>query len=166
MLPDHTNCCIYFPTILHGPLGRGNSLNTEYTQCKGMGVAMVTKTAKKVKDSLAGHEGKGKVDLVLVTHAADATKVGGGSWLYTPTHEASALATRIVADIGEDNLKKVNLWLWVCQAGVSGVGQAFRTAIPASTVKKIYAPHQDIAGVTMFLKHSEVKGSESFALMK
>ena len=163
MLPNHDQCCIYFPTVLHGPLGKGNTLNTEYTQCKALGEALVTKTAKKVKDNLASFSGKGKVDLVLVTHAAEDTKVGGGSWLYTPKHEASALAQRILSDIGEDNLKKVNIWLWVCQAGMSGVGAAFRTAISKETVKKIYAPHQDIAGVGLFLKHLDVGGSESFA---
>jgi hypothetical protein len=166
MLPNHDQCCIYFPTILHGPLGKGNSLNTEYTQCKALGEAMVTKTANKVKERLADFDRKGKVDLILVTHGGDDTKVGGGSWLYTPKHEASALAQRIVNDVGADNLKKVNLWLWVCQAGMNGVGSAFRTTIAASTVKKIYAPSKDIEGIGLFLKHNDVPGSESFTEMR
>lgn len=166
MLPDHDQCCIYFPTVLHGLLGKGNSLNTEYTQCKALGQALVTKTASKVKRKLADFDGDGKVDLVLVTHAAEDTKVGGGSWLYTPKHEAAAVARKLVTDIGADNLGKVNLWLWVCQASISGVGTAFRAAIPSGTVETIYAPSQDIAGVALFLRHDTVAGSDSFVRVR
>src|SRR5690348_17589014 len=96
MLPDHDHCCVYFPTVLHGLLGRGNSLYTEYKQSKALGEALVTKTASKVKKSLADFDGKGKVDLILVTHAAGESKVGGGSWLYTPTTEAATIAQDLV----------------------------------------------------------------------
>src|SRR5690242_12084894 len=43
MLPNHDQCCVYFPTVLHGLLGRGNSLYTEYKQSKALGEALVTK---------------------------------------------------------------------------------------------------------------------------
>ena len=169
MLPDHDNCLIYFPTILHYGFGKGNSLNTEYTQCKKLKQALVTKTATKVKDRLAASDvdDDEKVDLVLVTHgSADSTKIGGGSWLYTPVHEAQAVAKKLVADIGGDNLEKTNIWLWICQAGMSGSGAAFRREIPTSTVKKVYAPGKDIEGVGLFLQHLNVPGSDSFTLMR
>jgi hypothetical protein len=166
MLPDHDQCCIYFPTIVHGILGKGNSLNTEYTQCKAEGQALVTKTPSKVKTLLDDFDGEGKVDLILVTHAADDTKVGGGSWLYTPKHEAAAVAEKLVDDVGADSLKNANIWLWICQASVSGVGDAFRRTIPTGTVNTIYAPSQDIAGVTMFLRHNNVAGSDSFVRVR
>ena len=166
MLPNHDQCCVYFPTVLHGLLGRGNSLYTEYKQSKALGESLVTKTASKVKKSLADFDGKGKVDLILVTHAAGDTKVGGGSWLYTPTTEAATIAQDLVRDVGVNNLKKTNIWLWVCEAAVSGAGLAFRNAIPTATVGKVFAPSENIEAIGLFLKHYKVGGADSFTVIR
>jgi len=166
MLPNHNSCCIYFPTIVHGPLGKANSLNTEYAQSKKSGLAMVTKTAAKVTKALEAHSGRQKIDLVIVTHGSDdSSRVGGGSWQYTPVHEAADVAANLVSSIGAANLEKTNLWLWICYAGMNGAGAAFRQTIPGGTIRNIYAPTGTIAGIGLFLEHNNVPGSENFVPM-
>ncbi len=126
---ENKSFVFYYPTLKKRVLS-GGGLNTEYKDGKAMQGSdfKVTKTP----DKLAAHIRSGATDVVVIGHGAagsdkaNAGKVAGGSWLYTPKKDATEIGLVLSRRLGP-SVRRV--WVWVCQSSTNGVGIAIRAAL-------------------------------------
>jgi hypothetical protein len=142
----------YYPTLKRRVLS-GGGLNTEYKDGKAMQGSdfKVTKTP----DKLAAHIRSGATDVVVIGHGAagsdkaNAGKVAGGSWLYTPKKDATEIGLVLSRRLGP-SVRRV--WVWVCQSSTNGVGIAIRAALQEDYPEvEVYATPVDIGSPFYYL---------------